>query len=89
MMTPRSPSSIGSAWLIAQLARRMTLKVPIRLTWITWENIARSCGPDLEIVRAARPMPAQFTTTRGAPNFSTTVLTEASVLAASETLVLT
>ncbi len=42
MMTPRSPSSIGSAWLIAQLARRITLKVPIRLTWITWLNIARS-----------------------------------------------
>ena len=41
------------------------------------------------MVRAARPMPAQFTTTRGAPSFSTTVLTEASVLAASETLVLT
>jgi len=89
MMTPRSPSSIGSAWLIAQLARRMTLKVPIRLTWITWENMARSCGPDLEMVRAARPMPAQFTTTRGAPSLSTTVLTEASVLAASATLVLT
>ena len=41
------------------------------------------------MVRAARPMPAQFTTTRGAPSFSTTVLTEASVLAASATLVLT
>ena len=89
MMTPRSPSSIGSAWLMAQLARRMTLKVPIRLTWMTCANIARSCGPDLEMVRAARPMPAQFTTTRGAPSLSTTVLTEASVLLASETLVLT
>ena len=89
MMTPRSPSSIGSAWLIAHEASRMTLKVPIRLTWITWENIARSCGPDLEMVRAARPMPAQFTTTRGAPSVSTTVLTEASALAASATLVFT
>ena len=45
-------------------------------------------GPFFEIVRAARPMPAQFTATRGAPSFSTTVLTEASVLAASATLVL-
>ncbi len=41
------------------------------------------------MVRAARPMPAQFTATRGAPSFSTTVLTEASVLAASATLVFT
>src|SRR5215470_5771520 len=87
MMTPRSPSSSGSAWLIGQLANRMTLKVPIRLTWITWVNMARSCGPDLEMVRPARPMPAQFTTTRGAPSLSVTDLTEASVLGPSATLV--
>ena len=46
-MTPRSPSSSGSACPITKAARRMTLKVPIRLTWMTWENIARSCGADL------------------------------------------
>ena len=89
MITPRSPPAIGSLLLIANEATRITLKVPIRLTWITWLNIARSCGPVREMVRPERPMPAQFTTTRGAPSFSTTVFTEPSTLAPSATLVLT
>jgi len=60
----------------------MTLKVPIRLTWMTWENIARSCGPDLEMVRAARPMPAQSHDARGA-SISTTALTRPRVAASA------
>ena len=86
MITPRSPSSSGSACDIAQAATRMTLKVPIRLTLMTCANMSSACGPVLEMVRAARPMPAQFTATRGGPSLATTSATAASTLAASATL---
>ena len=65
-MTPRSPSC-SAAWLIRCAASRMTLNVPIRLTWITRANTSSGNGPWLPTVRAAVPMPAQLTTIRGTP----------------------
>ena len=67
MQTPRSPSSSGSLSDIAAQARRSTLKVPTRLTLITLWKISRSCGPCLEAVRWAQPMPAQQTEIRSPP----------------------
>src|SRR5580658_3400336 len=65
-MTPRSPSS-SSAWLIRYAASRITLNVPIRLTWITRVKDSSGNGPSLPVVRAAVPMPAQLTTILGTP----------------------
>ena len=42
--------------------------MPIRLTLITLEKISRSCGPCLETVRCAQPMPAQQTEIRSSPD---------------------
>ena len=61
------------------------LNVPIRLILMTISKSCSGIGPVLEIVRPARPMPAQFTTTRGVPSFSTTAFTPASADAASPT----
>src|SRR3984957_10610253 len=66
MMTPRSPS-IGSSLLIAALARRIMLKVPIRLTRITLSKSASGWGPSRPTTRLATPTPAQLTSTRAGP----------------------
>src|ERR1700722_9043073 len=66
MMTPRSPS-IGSSLLIAALARRIILKVPMRFTRITFSKSASGWGPSRPTTRLATPMPAQLTSTRGGP----------------------
>src|SRR5690606_34354652 len=78
MTTPRWPySSTGSVLAMASAARRMTLKVPSRLTVMTVRNSSRSCGPFLDRMRPAQPTPAQLTTMRsGAPD-STTCATAA------------
>ena len=41
-IAPRQPSASGSFWLIAVAAWRTMSKVPIRLTWTTLVNAARS-----------------------------------------------
>src|SRR6202046_5250656 len=66
MMTPRSPS-IGSSLLIAALARRIMLKVPIRLTRTTLSKSASGWGPSRPTTRLATPTPAQLTSTRAGP----------------------
>src|ERR1700733_13206062 len=66
MITPRSPAS-SPAWLIRYAASRITLNVPMRLTWITRVKDSSGNGPSLLVVRAAVPMPAQLTTIRGTP----------------------
>src|SRR3984957_2739890 len=66
MTTPRSPS-IGSSLLIAALARRIMLKVPIRLTRITLSKSASGWGPSRPTTRLATPTPAQLTRTRAGP----------------------
>jgi hypothetical protein len=69
---------------IAAAASRNALKVPIRLTLITLEKISRSCGPCLETVRWAHPIPAQQTETRSSPA-SVAAATAASICSASIT----
>src|ERR1700722_15885909 len=66
MMTPRSPS-IGSSLLIAALARRIMLKVPIKLTRTTLSKSARGGGPSRPTTRLPTPIPAQLTSTRAGP----------------------
>ena len=46
-MTPRSPPSFGEFALIGAAARRMTLNVPTRFTWITFTKDARLPGPTM------------------------------------------
>src|SRR6185312_9427176 len=65
-MTPRSPS-IGSSLPIEAAARRIMLKVPIRLTRITRSKSASGWGPSRPATRLATPMPAQLTSTRAGP----------------------
>ncbi len=64
-MAPRSSSSSGSFCDMAVAARRMQLKVPIRLISTTFLNTSRSWAepysPSLPMVRVAQPMPAQLT----------------------------
>ncbi len=60
-ITPRSPSALGWFVDIRAAARRIQLKVPIRLIWIVRVNAARSAGPRLPKVFSAVPIPAQFT----------------------------
>src|SRR5215208_5389167 len=57
-MTPRSPSSVtASASAILRAACFVTMKVPTRLTSITFRNASRSYS----VTREAQPMPAQLT----------------------------
>src|ERR1700733_3870521 len=65
-MTPRSPS-IGSSLPISAAARRIMLKVPMRLTRITFSKSASGWGPSRPTTRLATPMPAQLTSTRATP----------------------
>ena len=58
MMTPRSPLAVGAAVLMTADARRMTLNVPPRLTWMTRMNASSACGPFLPSTFSARTMPA-------------------------------
>ena len=72
MTTPRWPdSSTVSVLAIASAARRITLKVPSRLTVMTVRNSSRSCGPFLDRMRPAQPTPAQLTTMRSGTPEST------------------
>ena len=87
--TPRSPSSSASLSLIAAAARRSTLKVPIRLIWITFVNISRLCGPPLWATRSAQPTPAQQTEIRRPPSPSAARSTAAATASASVTSVAT
>src|SRR5580698_7984962 len=66
MMVPRSPS-IGSSLAISAGARRIMLKVPMRLTRITFSKSASGWGPSRPTTRLATPMPAQLTSTRAGP----------------------
>ena len=69
-IAPREPSSsIGSVWAIAAAERLSMLNVPIKLTLITKLNRSRSIGTfSRSIVRAANPMPAEFTSARSGPS---------------------
>ena len=59
MITPRSPST-GSSALIPAAASRIMLKLPIRLTRITFSKSGRGCGPSRPRTRLATPIPAQL-----------------------------
>ena len=48
-------------------ARRITLNVPMRLTWITRANCSSGMTPPLPITRPGVPMPAQLTAIRNVP----------------------
>jgi hypothetical protein len=61
IMTPRSPVASGSFLHIASAARRIMLKLPIRLIVITRVKSSSECAPSLPTVRAAGPTPAQLT----------------------------
>src|SRR3569833_658805 len=91
MITPRVlNSSSGSVLAIAAAPIRMPLKVPIRLTSMTFLYEARSCGePSRPTVRDAHPMPALFTTTRSGAPVATAASTAACTWASSETSTLT
>ena len=70
-MTPRS-SPTRSSWLMRSAARRMTLKVPIRLiSMMRWKS-SRGNAPCLPTVLIALPVPAQLTTTRRSPSSAAT-----------------
>ena len=65
--TPRSPVGSGAFFAIASAARRIMLKLPIRLIWMTLANRPSACAPSLPTVRAAGAMPAQLTRPKSAP----------------------
>ena len=65
-ITPRPPST-GSVAAIAAAARRITLKVPIRLISITLVNCSSGIGCPLRTTRPGGPIPAQLTVTRNGP----------------------
>ena len=61
MMAPRSAVGSGSFLHMASAAKRIMLKVPIRLTVTALVNTARECAPFLPTVFSAGAMPAQLT----------------------------
>ena len=67
MMTPRSPSSKGSAASMSAAARRSRLKLPIKFTLMTFSKSSSAIGPPRPTMRLAGAMPAQLTRTRAAP----------------------
>src|ERR1700736_2952672 len=67
MMTPRSPSASGASPIMWAAARRIRLKLPIRLISITWRKASSAIGPSRPTMRAAGPMPAQLIRMRAAP----------------------
>jgi len=71
MITPRSPSSFGVFLSISATARRITLKVPLRLTRTTASNISSGIGPCLPTIFFTGPTAAQFTTMCSAPKAAT------------------
>src|SRR5579875_1708898 len=85
MTTPRSPSSRGGSVIMSAAARRIMLKLPIRLTLTTRAKSASGIGPSLPTMRAAGAMPAQLTRTRAAPCLARAAATAASALLASDT----
>src|SRR3984885_5203212 len=84
MTTPRSPST-GSSLAISAAARRIMLKVPMRLTRITFSKSASGCGPSRPTTRLATPMPAQLTSTRAAPCAAAALASAAPAEASSAT----
>src|SRR3989344_5991442 len=78
MITPRSPSASASVSSIAAEARRNMLKLPIRLTLITWLKLASACGPFLPRIFSPRSMPAQLTRPLRPPKALTVACTAAS-----------
>src|ERR1700733_13539895 len=84
MTIPRSPS-IGSSLAISAAARRIMLKVPMRLTRITFSKSASGCGPSRPTTRLATPMPAQLTSTRAAPCAAAALASAAPAEASSAT----
>src|SRR5450830_315592 len=84
MMTPRSPSSRASCAIMSAAARRIMLKVPIRLTLMM--RLKSSSGiawPSLPTRRLAPPMPAQLTRMRAGPWAARAAASAASTLAVS------
>ena len=61
MMTPRSPLDSGSFWLMASAAKRIMLKLPIKLTVIVFVKTSNLWAPCLPTVFSAGAMPAQLT----------------------------
>src|ERR1700678_3161128 len=83
-MIPRSPS-IGSSLAIPAATRRIMLKLPTRLTRITFSKSASGCGPSRPTTRLAMPMPAQLTSTRAAPCAAAALTSAAPAEASSAT----
>src|SRR5471030_1000201 len=81
MITPRSPSASASVSAMAAAARRSMLKLPIKLTLITWLKLAKACGPVLPRIFSPRTMPAQFTRPCRPPKAFTVAATAASAAA--------
>ncbi len=67
MTTPRSPSSFGSPPAIASAARRITLKLPIKLISIVRRKLSSPCAPLRPKIRSAGATPAQLITPCNAP----------------------
>src|SRR6185312_10137270 len=71
---------------IEAVARRIILKVPIRLTRITRSKSASGWGPSRPATRLATPMPAQLTSTRAGPGFVRDVADDAEAAGGSRRL---
>ena len=92
MMTPRSgpPSSVtaGSVATIAAAARRMTLKVPTRLIWMTRLKFSSGSTPSRPSTLPGVAIPAQLTTIRSGPRAtaaSTAACTSSSLVTSAGT----
>jgi len=88
IITPRSPVGSGGFFAIASAARRIMLKLPIRLMPITRAKRSSGCAPSLPTVLAAGPMPAQLTSPISLPidcALATTALASASCVTSQRT----
>src|SRR5690554_283570 len=86
MITPRSPSALGSRWAMSAAASRRMLKVPMRFTWITLLKLSSGITPSRPRIFAAGAMPAQFTAIPQGPWASRAAFSAASALSSEATL---
>ena len=79
-MTPRSPSANGDRFCMSAAQSRIMLKVPVRLTAITFSKSASGIGPSRPTMRLAGPTPAQLIRMRAGPCLSRASFSAASAL---------
>ena len=70
----------ASRFCMSAAASRIMLKVPVRLTAMTFSNSASGIGPSRPTMRLAGPMPAQLIRMRAGPCLSRASLSAASAL---------